>query len=120
MSIKALNRSEEHIKKIFKSLHIKPNKKEKFLFKLIKINHFPYKFVGDGKFILAGKCPDFLNCNGQKKVIELFGDYWHRNDNPQKRIRLFAKYGFKTLIIWERELKNSDNVIQKIKEFDKI
>lgn len=32
-------------------------------------------FVGIG-----GLCPDFVNCNGKKVIIELFGDYWHDLD----------------------------------------
>jgi len=48
-----------------------------------------------------------MNINGQKKLIELYGDYWHKGQNPQKRINYFKKYGFKTLIIWEKEYKNN-------------
>lgn len=109
-----------------KRCEIKPNRKE------IKLNNllcslFPneYKYVGDGQFFLAGKCPDFININGQKKIIELFGDFWHskeitgrdREKEEQQRINLFAKYGYKTLIIWERELKNLEKVKQKIIDF---
>jgi len=61
--------------------------------------------------------PDFININGQKKIIELYGDYWHRNDDPQDRIDLFAKYGYQTLIIWEHELKNEVELKDKLQEF---
>ncbi len=50
-------------------------------------------------------CPDFFNINGQKKVIEMFGDYWHQGQNPQDKIDRYAKSGFDCLVIWERELK---------------
>jgi G:T-mismatch repair DNA endonuclease (very short patch repair protein) len=36
--------------------------------------------------------PDFI-CDEEKKVIEVYGDYWHRNDNPQDRINKFKKMG---------------------------
>ena len=47
--------------------------------------------------------PDFLSTNGQRKVIEVFGDYWHKGEDPQGRIDAFAKLGFKCLVIWEHE-----------------
>ncbi len=78
----------------------------------------PYKYVGNGEVIIGFKNPDFINVNGEKKVIELYGDYWHRNDNPQDRIDHFKKYGFDCLVIWERELKNKDSLLIKLKEFN--
>ena len=36
------------------------------------------------------------------------------------QVRMRSKHGFQTLIIWENELKNTEQVLQKIKEFDKI
>lgn len=79
-----------------------------------------YKYVGDGQFFLGGHCPDFLNVNGKKKLIELYGDYWHRNDNPQDRIDFFKKYGFDTLVLWESELKDISKIKNKILEFNYI
>jgi len=39
--------------------------------------HFPgeWRYTGNGDTLIGGKSPDFLNVNGQKAVIELFGDY---------------------------------------------
>ncbi len=94
------------------------NKSESYLYSLL---HFIYpndwKFVGNGQFIIGGKCPDFINVNGKKQIIELFGDYWHRNDNGNKRKGLFAEYGYSTLIIWESELRKPQRLIKKITEF---
>ena len=70
--------------------------------------------------ILSGKIPDFVNVNGKKKLIELYGDYWHRNDNPQDRINLFKKFGWDTLVVWEKELKDEILLKEKILEFNKI
>lgn len=70
------------------------------------------KKLGDGKFIPAGKSPDFINVNGQKKIIELYGDYWHgpemtgRTKEEKQRVDCFAKEGYQTLIIWEHELND--------------
>ena len=48
---------------------------------------------------------------------EVFGDYWHRGQNPQDRIDTFKPFGFETLVIWERELNDIDAVAEKIREF---
>ena len=84
-----------------------------------------YKFVGDGKIWIGYKNPDFINVNGQKKIIELFGDYWHsvgrtgrtKQQEENQRINHFAKYGFKVLIVWERELKNIPKLKKKLIRF---
>lgn len=95
-----------------------------------RLNHlFPneYKYVGDGKFWVVGKNPDFININGQKKIIEMFGSYWHGEERTKRtkrheeqiRIRHFAKYGFKTLIVWQHELKNIEQLRRKLIKFHK-
>ena len=106
------------IRKQMKARGVYPNKAELILSDILD-NLFSneYKYVGDGEFILAGKCPDFINVNGKKKIIELYGDYWHRNDDPQDRIKLFRQYGYDTLIIWEKELKNRNRLRQNLINF---
>ena len=96
----------------------RPNKTEEKLTSLLQAN-FPneFKFVGDGSFIIEGLNPDWINCNGKKLIIELFGEPWHTKDEVEKRIDMFAKYGFKTLIIWWKETRNEKLVVEKIKEF---
>jgi len=97
---------------------ILPNKPETSL--SLKLNErYPgeMKYTGDFSFTIGGKCPDFVSTNGQKKIIELYGDYWHRNDNPQDRIDLFKQYSYDTLVIWEHELKDLDKLYIKLDEF---
>ena len=65
-----------------------------------------WEFVGDGKMVLGGKIPDFVNVNGNNQIIELYGRYWHRNDNPQDRIDLFQTFGYATMIVFDNELKD--------------
>ena len=87
-------------------------------------NHFPdeWEFTGDGKVILHGLCPDFVNCNGKKRIIELFS-YWHtRKETPYNRTeggrkKVFAELGYSTLVIWDYELKDENKVIEKIREW---
>jgi len=105
---------EKMINAIMKGLQIKPNKPEQIIIDLINKYNLPYKYVGDGQFILGGKCPDFINVDGQKKLIELYGDFWHQGENPQNRIDYFKQFGFDTLIIWEHELNDIDAVLDRI------
>ena len=97
---------------------IHPNKPETVLLGLLeKAYPSEWKFVGDGELIIAGKNPDFVNVNGKKMIVELFGDYWHLGENSQDRIDLFKGYGFKTLVIWESELGDTNKVLERIAEF---
>lgn len=116
--IKGHHWNNETMKRQFLSRKIKPNKKEKFLLELLIHAKLPYKYVGDGEFILGGCCPDFINTNGEKRPIELFGNYWHKNDDPEERINYFKKYGFNTLVIWESELGSPETMLQKIREWE--
>ncbi|MCK9597295.1 DUF559 domain-containing protein [Candidatus Pacearchaeota archaeon] len=112
---------EKQIKLILNSFNTKPNKPETILNNLLNtLFTNKYKFVGNGQIIISGFCPDFINCNGQKKIIELFGDYWHRNTQERDKLRLetYKKHGYDTLVIWECELGNINKVIKKIIKFN--
>lgn len=111
------------VKILLSSQSIKPNKSETILIGLLN-NILPneYKFVGNGKIIIDGFNPDFINVNGQKKIIEHFGDYWHNLPEYKKRdkarLKAYSKYGYSTLIIWQNELNNLKKVKEKILEFN--
>ncbi len=106
--------------------NIAPNKPETVVINLIKKNKLPFNFVGNGKIWFTGKTqhfnPDFLSKN-PKHIIEVFGDYWHNRkgmkERDKERIKTYSKYGYKTLIVWEHELKNLNQVLNKIQEFVK-
>ena len=112
--------TEESLRKMLKAVCAKPNKPEQYLLQLLQeILPNEYKFVGDGSVIIGGCSPDFINTNGQKKFIEMFGDYWHRNDDEGNRIFQFKLFGFETLVVWEHELRDDEieMTIAKIMEF---
>lgn len=124
-----LKPSEETIRKTLLANKLKPNKLEILLNSLLE-KHFPDEFLFNGDLsqgvMLGGLIPDFININGKKKVIELFGDYWH--DKKQKipwkatefgRQAIFSQLGFKLLVIWEHELESPDEVVKKIRSFNK-
>ena len=108
----------ERMKKVFLAQHKRPNKPEAILLSLLD-SLYPgeWKYVGDFTMALGRYCPDFANVNGKKQLIEMYGDYYHKDDNPQDRIDYFKGYGFDTLVIWEHELKDKDAVIERIKAF---
>ena len=97
---------------------MRPTKPEKRLKKLLN-RLFPgeYKYVGNGSLLVGFKNPDFVNVNGRKKIIEMFGDYWHSKEktgrtNKQEenqRIKHFAKYGYETLVVWENQLERGSS-----------
>jgi len=96
----------------------KPNRKEKKLLNLLE-RQFPgqYAYTGDGKVTINHLVPDFINCNGRKEVIELYGDYWHRGEDPAIRIEQYSMLGFACLVIWEHELKDEAVILEKIASF---
>ena len=81
-----------------------------------------FKYVGDGKLILNGLNPDFVDTKN-KIIIEHYGTYWHKRPEivkrDKKRIKTYTSYGYKTLVIWEHELKNLMEVAKKLIIFSK-
>jgi G:T-mismatch repair DNA endonuclease (very short patch repair protein) len=87
---------------------------------LNKLYNKQYRFVGNGKYWITNFNPDFVDIKN-KRIIEMFGDYWHNREEIIKRdkirIKTYQKYGYSTLIIWEHELKNQNNLILKLRRF---
>jgi hypothetical protein len=97
-----------------------PNKLEKRLIDLLQ-QLYPneWKFVGNWEVVIARKNPDFINVNGQKKIIDLFGNYWHTKEEENKRKEIFASFGYKTCVIWENEFSNLETLKNKLNLFVK-
>jgi predicted DNA-binding protein YlxM (UPF0122 family) len=119
---------EKVIKKTLKAATKKPNKQEQKLMDLIQHNNLPFKYVGDGRVIIGGRCPDFIETNGKKQVIELFGIYWHSplygkripyRATYEGTMEHYKKHRFKCLIIWDWELEKISHevIVDKIKKF---
>lgn len=98
--------------------HIRPNKAEITLEEILgEACPTEYKY-NDGWLLLLNHIPDFVNINGQKKLIELYGDYWHRGDNPNEIIQLYISAGYNCLVIWEKELYDDKvALVSKLREF---
>ena len=126
-AFKRLWQQPDYIKMELASLRVRPTKPELQL-KVILDKHFPqFKYNGDFSLgiTLSGLIPDFVNVNGKKEVIEVFGEYWHSKDDIRwnytelGRIMAYNSIGYRCLIIWDSELKDEQVVIDKIRGFAK-
>ncbi len=91
----------------------RPNRAELRLGAIIGSLGFGY--VGDGQLIIGGKCPDFWN--GYHKLVELYGDYWHRGDDPQERVTWLRRYGYDCVVVWEHELADPEEIKRRVQVF---
>jgi len=115
----------DYVRKWIASNQIKSNRAERKLDAILQ-KVCPDEFALNVKaniMVLGGKIPDFVNVNGKKQLIELFGDYWHNpnyfpdRQSSQERIDYFRQFGFDTLIVWEHELKDEAALKQKLLTF---
>jgi len=92
-----------------------------------------FEYVGNGKFSICGKIPDFIDCK-TKIVILVNGCYWHAckecgfdditlpNGKNSKDVwiddlsccKTYSEHGYKPIIIWEHEFGNVKEIISKI------
>ena len=80
--------------------------------------NLPYKFVGDGKFFIANKCPDFINSDGRKIAIEVYytkhKEYFHKlglKGWMAERKKIFKEKGWS--VIFFNEVEVNEEVILK-------
>lgn len=104
------------LKQFKKSISKKPTTIEKIINELVESQG--YKYTGNFSVWVDGKNPDFIN-ESDKKIIEVFGDYWHKPIDEFIRYKHFKKNGYKLLVIWEHEIyKNFENVRRRFFKFD--
>ena len=98
-----------------------PNNAEMTLFGIMCYLGMNYRYTGNGQFLLMGKCPDFVHVK-DRKIIEMYGERWHKPEEEQQRIELFARSEYHSLIVWQKELspKNRKNLYRRLLEFDKL
>lgn len=114
----------QHILNSLKGIAIRPTKPEIIVGDYLE-EHFSgeWKYNGDCScnVIIGGKIPDFININGKKAVIEVFGRYWHDTTRHPKRLSAeklkahYAKFGFDCIVIWEDECNNLDRIFSNYK-----
>ena len=115
-------RKEKRIRATWQGSARRPTGTEQRLIDIITEYDLPYKYVGAGEFLLDGKNPDFLNIDGQKKLIEVFGEFWHKEGSEQARIDFFRQYGFDTLVLWHKDImsKGKEEIADAIRVFGTV
>lgn len=89
----------------------RPTDLETKLIALIAHHNLPYKYTGDGSFTIGRLNPDFVNDNGDKIAIEVFGGHWHQKRgstlrSEEGRRAILKEYGWKLIVIWGDEIKS--------------
>lgn len=106
---------EKTIKSTLRALFKRPTSLEQQLIDLIQTHDLPYKYVGDGSFLIGYKNPDFININGEKKLIEVGNVFHHQGDYIEKRKVHFARYGWESYIFIGDKLDEKE-VLNKLQE----
>jgi len=110
IAYKGKKRPDSHVKNILKASHVRPNNFEIAVEKWLDKNEpKQWKYVGDGKVIINGHCPDFVNVNGKKEVILANGVYWHtvhkgiktKQQAERKEKKSYEEMGFSVRFVWE-------------------
>ena len=98
-----------------------PNNAEMTLFGIMCYLGLPYKYTGNGQFILMGCAPDFVHLSS-RKIVEMYGERWHLPQEEQERIELFARSDYQTLIVWYKELapKSRDKLYKRLLNFEAL
>lgn len=115
-TMKELWQTEKHQQAWTAGMHKRSTRPERRLSSILKDNGYDYDYVGNGGLWIGGKNPDFAWRGGQK-LIEMFGAYWHSEDETELRTEHFDNHGFDILIIWDYELDDTEQLLVKLKEF---
>lgn len=111
--------SEEHKLALWSGWKKRPTRPEGVMKDILDKYMMSWKYVGDGKFWLRTKKqnrnPDFINIF-QRKIIEVYGNYWHKFDDPRDIIAEYAKIGWTALVFWESDIYGG-SILDDIEHF---
>lgn len=93
----------------------KPERELEIILKELGLSE--WKFTGDGSYPIAGKFPDFYD--GDKKIIEVFGGYWHKKEEEQERIEHFRKHGYDCIILWDHQFGDKASIRDTVSQFSR-
>lgn len=92
-----------------------PNKFESRFLSLSERMKWGFEYTGNFQFYVGRRCPDFYN--GKNLIVELFGDYWHKDEDPSHKINFYKSHGYSCLVIWESEFTDDLTIIAKVRQF---
>ena len=104
---------EKQIKKIMSGWWNRPTSLEKQMIEIIERYSLPYKYVGDGSFLIGFKNPDFININSKKICVEVANIYHHDDNYETKRKKHFKNYGWECVVFRGDELRE-EQVLQAL------
>jgi len=58
-------------------------------------------FIGNPK--VGVHIPDYVKSD-TREIVEVWGTYWHRGENPQDLINWYAEQGWNARVVWENEV----------------
>jgi len=94
----------------------RPTKPERQIMEIISELNLPFSYTGNGKLIIERYNPDFTD-QEQRKIIEVFGDYWHSPKDEEKKRKVYNRNGYSLLVIWQHELSNLEEVKRRIQDY---
>ena len=66
------------------------------------------------KWINRALYDDTFNLDN-KKLVELFGDYYHKGENPHDKIDYYKNIGYDCIVVWASEIeRNLGDVLVRI------
>lgn len=120
------NKRPEFVAKVLKSLQKRPTSIEKRFIDIIEKHSLPFEYAGNGRRIIGSRCPDFIHSQNPKKVIEVFGTYFHspevnKNVHPSRTydgtIQYYNQHGVDCLIFWDTQLENEQAVVDTVRRW---
>jgi len=92
-----------------------PSSLESKMISIVEKLNLPYKFVGDGKFFIESKNPDFIECNGKKIALEVYNksqkEYFFKGGFEawkEEREEIFSKYGWKIIFLEDAQINEEE------------
>ena len=98
-----------------------PSSLEKKFQEMIDKHNLPYKYVGNGSFIIENCNPDFINTNNKKIAVEVYARYYKLKNHisiekwKKERRKVFAKYGWHIVYFDETQV-NKNTVLEILGE----
>jgi hypothetical protein len=95
---------ENRIRQSLLSLRKRPTGLERNLIDFFAKYNLPFKYTGDGSFLIGFKNPDFVDVNGLKICVEVRNSYFNKfcKDGEHyaiKRKQHFAQYGWDCIVL---------------------
>lgn len=89
---------------IITASHKRPSGLEQRIINIVDSCDLPYRYTGDGTFIIGKRCPDFININSLKITFNINGDYWHQGEDIEEIKKEYTDYGWHFSILWEHDI----------------